>query len=135
MREYNLLCTTCNYYKLDTHLNIQPLLKKKNEEGATNILHNVSWYVLGIFGKLLMSRVHQLGLRLFGATVWKLLIIKQVIQWKLNKIKIESYIVIWGHQFLLFLESPLWVRFSKVYFTIFRSKMWKLLIFEWILLL
>jgi hypothetical protein len=41
--------------------------------------------------------VHRLGLRLFGATVWKLLIIESFSQWKLNKIKIENYIGIWGH--------------------------------------
>jgi hypothetical protein len=34
-------------------------------------------FALGIFGKLSMSRgVHQFGLRLFGATLWKLLIIE-----------------------------------------------------------
>jgi hypothetical protein len=27
------------------------------------------------------------------------------------------------------------VRFNRVYFTIFRAKVWKILIFEWILLL
>jgi hypothetical protein len=41
--------------------------------------------------------VPQLGLKLFGATVWKLLIIESFSQWKLNKIKIENYIGIWGH--------------------------------------
>ncbi len=40
--------------------------------------------------------VHQLGLRLFGATVWKVLIIKPFVQWKLNKIEIENRIGIWG---------------------------------------
>jgi hypothetical protein len=31
------------------------------------------------------------------------------------------------------LESPQCVRLNRVYFTIFRAKVWKILIFEWIL--
>jgi hypothetical protein len=37
--------------------------------------------------------------------------------------------------FLVLLESPWRVRFNRVYFTIFRAKLWKDIIFEWILLL
>jgi hypothetical protein len=37
--------------------------------------------------------------------------------------------------FLALLESPWGVRFNRVYFTIFRAKAQKMLIFEWILLL
>ncbi len=40
--------------------------------------------------------VQQLGLRLFEVTMWKLLIIEPFCQWKLNKIKTESCIDIWG---------------------------------------
>jgi hypothetical protein len=40
--------------------------------------------------------VHWLALRLFGAMVWKLLIIEPFSQWKLNKIKTENCIRIWG---------------------------------------
>jgi hypothetical protein len=40
--------------------------------------------------------VHWLGLRLFGAMVWKLLIIELFSQWKLNKMKTENWIGIWG---------------------------------------
>jgi hypothetical protein len=40
--------------------------------------------------------VHRLGLRLFGVTVWKLLIIEPFSQWKLSKIKTENCIGIWG---------------------------------------
>ncbi len=36
---------------------------------------------------------------------------------------------------MLPLESPWQVRFNRVYFTIFRAKLWKGLIFEWIFLL
>jgi hypothetical protein len=38
-------------------------------------------------------KVHQLGLRLFGISVWKLLIIEPFSQWKLNKIKIENCVL------------------------------------------
>jgi hypothetical protein len=38
-----------------------------------------------------------LGLRLFGATMWKLLIIEPFSWWKLDKIEIEKCIRIWGH--------------------------------------
>jgi len=44
----------------------------------------------------LWVRMHQLGLRLFGAMVWKLLIIEPFFIWKLNTIKTENYIGIWG---------------------------------------
>jgi hypothetical protein len=41
--------------------------------------------------------MHWLGLRLFGATVWKLLIIEPFSQWKLNKIKTENTVLeFWG---------------------------------------
>jgi hypothetical protein len=36
---------------------------------------------------------------------------------------------------LIMLESPQRFRFNRVYFTVFRAKVWKTLIFEWILLL
>jgi hypothetical protein len=38
--------------------------------------HNALGCTLGIFGKLSMSREHQLGLRVFGIMVWKLLIVE-----------------------------------------------------------
>jgi hypothetical protein len=41
-------------------------------------------------------RMHWLGLRLFGAMVWKLLIIEAFLQWKLNTNKNENHIGIWG---------------------------------------
>ncbi len=62
---------------------------------------DVSCCALGIFGKLSMFHVvllvslesspwwvevHRVGLRLFGVTMWKLLIIEPFSQWKLNKI-------------------------------------------------
>ncbi len=62
------------------------------EISQTTVLHvtllvsyESSWWV----------QVHQLGLRLFGATVWKLLIIERFFRWKLNKIEIENRIGIW----------------------------------------
>jgi hypothetical protein len=102
--------------------------------------HGISCQALGISGKLSMSRrgfkpFSNLGLRLFGATCGKLLIIEPFSQWKLNKIETENCIGIW-EVFLLALESPWQVRFNRVYFTIFRAKVCKKrLKFEWILLL
>jgi hypothetical protein len=69
--------------------------------------------------------VHRLGLKLFGATVWKLLIIEPFSQWKLNKIEIENYIGIWGHLWCC------WKTFGESnlinYFTIFKAKVWTIL--------
>jgi hypothetical protein len=59
---------------------------------------------------------------LFVAIVWKLLIIEPF----LNENQINC---------LVLLESLQGVRFNKFYFRIFRAKVWKILIFEWILLL
>jgi hypothetical protein len=67
--------------------------------------------------------------------VWKLLIIEPFFQWKLNKIKTENCIEIWRCPLVVLLESPRQVRFSRVYFTIFRAKVWKILVFKCILLL
>jgi hypothetical protein len=41
--------------------------------------------------------VHWFGLKLFGTTVWKLLIIELFFQWKSNQIKTKNCIGIWGH--------------------------------------
>ncbi len=62
----------------------------------TEISQITTLHALGIFGKVLMSRVHWLGLRVFGAMVRKLLIIEPFSQWKYNKIKITNFIGIWG---------------------------------------
>jgi hypothetical protein len=59
---------------------------------------------------------------------WIIFSIKILIQLKLK-------IVLEFGAFLALLESSSWVRFNKVYFTIFRAKVWKILTFEWILLL
>jgi hypothetical protein len=65
--------------------------------------------------------VHQLGLKLFGVTMWKLLIIEPFSQWKLNKLETENNIGIWKHSWCC-LKRPQWVRFNKVNFTIFQVK-------------
>jgi len=77
--------------------------------------------------------VHWLGLRPFGATLCKLLIIEPFSQWKLNNIETANCMEFGA--FLVDLESRQQVRFNRVYFTIFRTKVWKILLFEWILLL
>jgi hypothetical protein len=88
--------------------------------------HPASCRALGIYRKLLMSTGAS---RLFGATVWKLLIIEPFSQWKLNKNQN------WKQHWNLgaFLDLHQRVRFNRVYFRIFRAKVWKLLTFEWIL--
>jgi hypothetical protein len=80
--------------------------------------HSASCHALGIFGKLSMNALTWFEtvwsfmpcswyLRKaldectdlvsdFGAMVWKLLIIEQFSQWKLNKIETENCIGIWG---------------------------------------
>ncbi len=87
--------------------------------------HPASCRALGIFGKLLMKRGAS---KLFGATVWKLLIIEPLSQWKLNKIKTENSTGIWGCSWNSIRESG-----NRVYFTIFRATVLKILTFEWIL--
>jgi len=77
-------------------------------------------------------RVHQLGLRLFVAVVWKLLIIESFSQCELNFWKLKT-ILEFG-VLLVLLESPRQVRFNRVYFIIFRTMVWKIMIFEWVLL-
>jgi hypothetical protein len=44
-----------------------------------------------------MSREHQLGLRVFGIMVWKLLIVEPFFPWKLNEFETKNCIGIWGH--------------------------------------
>jgi hypothetical protein len=97
----------------------------------TTMLHAM---LLVSFGSSQWVGVRQLGLKLFGVTMWKLLIIEPFFQWKLNKIKTEYYIRIWKRSWC-HLESPWWITCNRVYFIIFRAKVWKILIFEWILLL
>ncbi len=59
--------------------------------------HSTSCHSLGIFRKLWWVGVHWLGLRPFGAIVWKLLLIEPFSQWKLNRIETENCIGILGH--------------------------------------
>jgi hypothetical protein len=77
--------------------------------------------------------VYQLGLRLFWVTTCKLLIIQPFCQWKWHKIEIKTILEFWG--ILGVIQSCQQVRFNKVYSTIFKAKVWKILMFEWILLL
>jgi len=55
--------------------------------------HSASRWALGIFSWWVW--VHWLGLRLFGATMWKLLIIEPFSEWNLNKTQTENCIRIW----------------------------------------
>jgi len=68
-------------------------------------------------------------LRLFEATVWKLLIIEPFSQWKLIKIETENCIgILWWKSLG---KSDLLQFISQI----FRAKVWKIFFFEWILLL
>ncbi len=71
--------------------------------------------------------VHPLSLELQCGSYW-------LLNQSSTKLKVKTLLE-FGGAFLVLLESPWWVRFSGVYFTIFRAKVWKILIFEWILFL
>ncbi len=74
--------------------------------------------------------MHQLGLRLFEAKVWKLLIIESFFQAKLNKIQIENYIEVWGRVLGVVekpLASPHLIEFIS---QLSELKVWKILILE-----
>ncbi len=76
---------------------------------------------------LLLSRGCWLGLRLFGS-YWFL---NHFLNGKLNKIETENCIGIW-ECFSWCCWKALWqFKFNRVYFTIFRAKVWKILSFEW----
>jgi hypothetical protein len=70
----------------------------------------------------------------FGVTVWKLLITESFFQSKLNEFETKIFIGIWGRSWYCLLESAWQVRFNKVYFTIFRAKVCKILILSGFLL-
>jgi hypothetical protein len=68
--------------------------------------------------------------------VQKLLIIEPFFQSKSNQNQNQNYKLYWNLKvFFISLESSEGIRFIKVYFKISRAKVWKILIFEWILLL
>jgi hypothetical protein len=84
--------------------------------------------LLGIFRKLCIRR----GAPIWFETVWSYTCGSYGL---LNHFVDENYIVIWGCSWCCW-KGPRWVRFSRVYFTVFRElRCGKYLIFEWILLL
>ncbi len=76
----SIYCSFCFVYHIEISL--------------TTMLHVV--FLISLESSWWVS-LHRLGLRLFGATMWKLLIIEQFFQWELNKIETENCIRIWGH--------------------------------------
>jgi hypothetical protein len=86
---------------------------------------SASCYALGIFKKLSMSRVHWLGLKLFGVIVWKLFIIESFFQWKLITSKLKIVLEIGG---IPGVGGKCLA--NQIYFTILRAKVWKMLIFN-----
>jgi hypothetical protein len=89
---------------------------------------------LSIFGKLLMSR----GTPTWFETIWSYGV-EAIDHWTIFSMKTEqnwNWKCYWNlGEFLMLLESLWQVRFNRVYFTIFRAKVWKIIIFEWFLLL
>ncbi len=71
--------------------------------------------------------------------VWECLELQCASYWSLNhflneNFKIWNWKLYWNLKaFSVLLESPQQLRFNQVYFTIFRAKVWKILIFECIL--
>jgi hypothetical protein len=60
--------------------------------------------------------------------MWKLFIIQSFSEWKLNKN--QNWKLHWNlGAFRGVVESPQWVKFNRVYFTIFRAKLWKIWVF------
>jgi hypothetical protein len=94
--------------------------------------HCASCCALSIFRKLSMSR----GALAWFETVWSDCV-EAIDYWIIFSMKIKSnqnWKLYWDVRvFLVLLESPRRVRFNGVYFTMFRAKVWKILIFEWIL--
>jgi len=72
--------------------------------------------------------VQHLHLKLFGAMVWKLLTIEPFFNENQIKSKFKTVLGV----FLVLLKSPWQVRFNKFYFIFFKTKVWNILIFEWI---
>jgi hypothetical protein len=70
---------------------------------------------------LLMSMVALTWLETGWSSVWKLLIIEPFSQWNLNKTQTENCIRIWEYSWCCW-KALWWVRFNRVYFTIFRGK-------------
>jgi hypothetical protein len=71
-------------------------------------------------------RVHWLGLRLFGAMAWKLLIIQSFSQWKINKIKIDNCIGIWRHSWCFWkvLDESDLIRFISQFWELRCGRYW-----------
>ncbi len=92
---------------------------------------HASCCALYIYGKLLTSKVHWLGLKLLGVTIWKLLIIESIFQWKQKKLKLKKMLECAGNSWCP-LEALDKSDLIEFYFTIFRAKVWVL---EWMLLL
>jgi hypothetical protein len=96
--------------------------------------HGASCRTLGSFRKLLMSR----GASTWFETIWRSGL-EAIDYWTIFSMKFKSnqnWKLYWNLEaFLVLLEISPWVRFNKIYFTIFRAKMWKILILERILLL
>jgi len=103
--------------------------------------HGASWrpFVFSHFSTFVIMELHgdHLSFLIFLLlSLWK--IVETIYLWSkvVCFVKLRSPKVYWNlGVFLVILESPWQVQFNKVYSTIFRAIVWKILIFEWILLL
>ncbi len=114
-------------HRITTHLSMKSqgefvLLCHSQISQTTACLMVRSWY---LWKAIEWVGLHPLGLRLFGAMVWKLLIIESFFQWRLNKFQTQNCIGI------LRCSWYCWkvIRFNRVYFTIFKAQVCKILIF------
>jgi hypothetical protein len=96
---------TFQYFFCDGPIKLAPCIYLFMKQGSflCFVCHDKISQTTALDVKLLVSSesspwvgVHRLGLRLFGATVWKLLIMEPFSQWELNKIETENCIGIWG---------------------------------------
>jgi len=93
-------------------------------------LMSCSWYLRKAFDEQGCTNLVWDHLALHCASYW---LLKHFLNE--NQIKFKLKTVLEFGAFLVHLESCQQVRFNGVYFTIFRTKVWKILLFEWILLL
>jgi hypothetical protein len=114
MKQGSLLCFVCHAETSQTMaLHVAFLISSES-----------SWWV----------EVHQFGLRLFEATMWKLLIIEPFFQSKSNRIETENCIGTWGCSWCYWkaLGKSDLIKFISQFS---KLRCWKILISNWILLL
>ncbi len=93
-----------------------------------------SYNAIDIFKNLTMNRGAQIWVEKFWSYNAKAIDYWTIFLIKINKI-IKKKFRSNPKVYLVLLESNSWIRFNEIYFIIFILNMWKILNFEWILLL